>query len=1321
MIIDIDKDSYAIEGNFGGAEPTPPHKPVEADDTLSSNQTLRLLFAVSEGRITSIEQVYVNGTTFTGNFSGSYEYRHGDASQEPCKGFSDVETPYAGTGTTAQLLYNIPYTRAVSAARVTGVRISLKVQALKQIINGGYTIDGDTWGYSVDFDIYARPNNTAPWTLVGNTVKTGKASSPYVWDIRVNRPAGAGVWEFRVIRRTIDDPDSKVISISYLDNYTEIQDVTLSYDNTALVALTFKNAKELGGGIPTISFYGRGIEVKVPHSSVYNASARTYASTIWDGTWNLTNYASSNPAWTLYYLLTNGRAGLGQEIQETDVDKFSFFELARRCDELVSNGKGGTEHRYSFDTQFYVRESASVILTYLLTICDSNLANINGLITVVTDRPTTATKIVTNSNVIDGDFTYSSSELSERYTAVNVTYNNPLDKGNTTTITEQDNAAVARYGYNTIDVVLVGCTSAGQAKRKARSVLEVATEILTFKNGFEGFNYSIGEVISVMDDNSANVLQQGRVIARSTVGGITTISLDRTLSLPNTPLGILLYSADGRTTTKWAILESNITTNTVSRVALSTEDLPPIGSPFILEGNIIPRPWRVTSITWDDGVHTISCVNYDGTKYSRIDTGVNVPTPGNHFVDVEEFETEAVTGITFAVEHEGGIKGSSSLHIKWNWSHPKYKATYSLLYRRDNLAFKTISDIYHKEVEIPNIVPGIYEVIVYAFNLRGIRSPGATATYSYRTTAGTSTLAPPINIVVSNTGNLTFNSANCSIIWSYDPANDHTEDKLHHYQIEVWSNNNLTKLNTYIVQPNRLKGGAFIYTLAMNRADYGYSTPNRRPNMKFYSVDTLGDLSEASIKVFNNPPVAAPSFSLMAGLSALYVDITPSEVIDLVGYVVYTGSSSNFIKGNPSYKGPDPYVTIPVTNSNKIYVVVGAYDTFGLAGVLLSTEQSVIPLSLEANTYTKVGLDLSVDVSTKVISWISGTIYNGNTKYQIQAGAATWTSGILYLYFAPNVSPTTLRTTTTFGLAVASNCWPYATYGGGGLDTVKGGDGQAFISGSSILAGTIGAAQLIAGSAIVTGTSQIANAIIENAHIQDATIAFGKISDTLQSTNYKNGGVGVVNGSAGWRLAKSGSLRMAGGLTITDDDGNIVLDANGIDGTHIKNATIGTAQIGNAAITTAKIGALAVNSLQIAGNAVTIPIGIYTNTARNITTTLAWITLISTNMPASTVPVSTNFDVVIKRTLTYNLGPLSNLNGSISRYRVVLGSIVLLDRDASSTGNTLGISTLDVSAFYPTIATIPANTGGTLALQFYCSHPYTRVIGCQLTMIGMKR
>jgi hypothetical protein len=105
------------------------------------------------------------------------------------------------------------------------------------------------------------------------------------------------------------------------------------------------------------------------------------------------------------------------------------------------------------------------------------------------------------------------------------------------------------------------------------------------------------------------------------------------------------------------------------------------------------------------------------------------------------------------------------------------------------------------------------------------------------------------------------------------------------------------------------------------------------------------------------------------------------------------------------------------------------------------------------------------------------------------------------------------------------------------------------------------------------------------------SVGYTEVSGTKPPSNATNGAAIGVNLS-GQITAGNASTFIANAAI-----GSAQIANASIGSAQIANASIGNAQIANAAITTAKIGDLAVNTLQIAGNAVTIPVGNFTEGA----------------------------------------------------------------------------------------------------------------------------
>ena len=104
-----------------------------------------------------------------------------------------------------------------------------------------------------------------------------------------------------------------------------------------------------------------------------------------DGTHLL--YYTDNPAWVLYDIITNNRYGAGTWIDRGFMNKFALYRIAKYCDELVPDGKGGTEPR--FRANLYLAKATEVykVLKDMATVFLGMLYWLDGKVTPVQDVP----------------------------------------------------------------------------------------------------------------------------------------------------------------------------------------------------------------------------------------------------------------------------------------------------------------------------------------------------------------------------------------------------------------------------------------------------------------------------------------------------------------------------------------------------------------------------------------------------------------------------------------------------------------------------------------------------------------------------------------------------------------------------------------------------------------------------------------------------------------------------------------------------------------------------------------------------------------------
>ena len=131
-----------------------------------------------------------------------------------------------------------------------------------------------------------------------------------------------------------------------------------------------------------------------------------------------------NPVYTkiqmiFYDILTNERYGLGSYLNVDGaldlVDRHQLFEVAKYCDELVPDGKGGTEPRFTCNVYISKTSEAIKVLKDLLTVFRGILLWHEGEITLNLQQEKAPIYTFTKGNVVDGlfQYNYSSKELEQ--------------------------------------------------------------------------------------------------------------------------------------------------------------------------------------------------------------------------------------------------------------------------------------------------------------------------------------------------------------------------------------------------------------------------------------------------------------------------------------------------------------------------------------------------------------------------------------------------------------------------------------------------------------------------------------------------------------------------------------------------------------------------------------------------------------------------------------------------------------------------------------------------------------------------------------------
>ena len=163
----------------------------------------------------------------------------------------------------------------------------------------------------------------------------GIATSVYQFDIVLNvKDFNKSAQPFIKIYNFTTAPipsDSLTIASVGVSSITEIINTKFKYPSSAYFCASM-DARGFGN-IPTRSYNLKLLQIKVPEN--YDAEAKTYTG-FWSGEFDPMLRWTDNPAWILYDLVVNNRYGIGKfNLSESLVDKWSMYQIAKYCDELV--------------------------------------------------------------------------------------------------------------------------------------------------------------------------------------------------------------------------------------------------------------------------------------------------------------------------------------------------------------------------------------------------------------------------------------------------------------------------------------------------------------------------------------------------------------------------------------------------------------------------------------------------------------------------------------------------------------------------------------------------------------------------------------------------------------------------------------------------------------------------------------------------------------------------------------------------------------------------------------------------------------------------
>lgn len=703
-----------LQGAKGGGGSS--HTPVEQPDDLLSVAKLKMLIAVSEGEIQgdlTAQNIFLNDTPLANdsgeyNFSGvKWEFRKGTQDQTYIAGMPQVDNELA-VGTTVTT--TAPWTRQFTNLSLDAIRIKLSLP-----VQYFYKDNGDMVGTVTEYAIDLSTDGGA-WKTVVNGKFDGKTTTEYQRDHRIDLPKSTSGWSVRVRRITADasGSNSKLVNAFKVFSYAEVIDSKLRYPLTALLYVEV-DSSQFNGSAPKVTCKIKGKLIKVPDN--YDPKTRTYSGS-WSGGFKMA--WSNNPAWIFYDLVLDEIYGMGTRVDASMVDKWALYSIAQYCDEMVSDGAGGTEPRFTCNVFIQSQEDAWQVLNDLAAVFRGITFWGNDQIYVQADVPQYDVDWVYNvSNVIDGLFTYAGGSYKNRYSSCLVSWSDPQNHYSDTVEGVYDSALVERYDVRQTSLTAIGCTSQSEAHRRGRWVLlsNAKDGTVSFGVGLDGYIPLPAEIIGVADPFRSGKENGGRISAANG----RQITLDREIDYAAKDR-LVVNLPDGKAQTR-TISAVSADKKTVT-VATAFSQVPVAGAVWAIDSdNLAIQYFRVTSIAANDdstGGFTITAVQHDPNKYRYIDDGVRVESPP---ITVTPISVLSAPKNIVVTESDHVSQGLTVASLDVSWDKVEGAIRYVAQWRKDNGDWINVPVTSAQGFSVQGIYSGSYDVRVRALNAQDTSSP----------------------------------------------------------------------------------------------------------------------------------------------------------------------------------------------------------------------------------------------------------------------------------------------------------------------------------------------------------------------------------------------------------------------------------------------------------------------------------------------------------------------------------------------------------------------------------------------------------------------
>lgn len=709
-----------IHGSKGGDSGSS-RQPVQSPDSLISTQHAMILDLISEGETRGLvngkASVFLNETPAAQNgqdtFAGfELHERKGTHDQSYIQGFPSSESEF-GVNTTVE--FGKPVVRAITSQVISAVRITLRVPRLSQT----NTLTGDVGGTTLPYKIEVQTDGGAWITKIENSFTGVQTTNGYERSHRIDLDPSPTGWQVRVSRLNMQSTTDAKSDQMIFKAVSEVVDAKFTYRNSAVIGTRFDASQFSDIPSRAFDYYGRIIAVP----SNYDAETRVYSG-IWDGTFQRSY--TDNPAWIYYDLLLNPRYGLGSRVKSAQVNKWELYKIAMYCDELVADGKGGMEPRYTCNLYLQTRQDALKVLQDVAQVFRGMAYWGNSEVVATADMPGDAVRTYGNSDVIGGKFSYKGQDGIARYNVALVTWNDLNDFGRQKVEYVEDRDEIMRQGkIEKVELIATGCNSQGQAQRNGRWALltnNLEDEMVTFTVGVLGAVVRPGNLVRIFDADRSGRKVAGRIVASGLDWIETNIVPD--VGAAGDTVTVVMPNATTNTRTIKTIVGTLIT------FTQPMEAIPVVQTSWGLEtGTLAAQYFRVSAVSEATEKYTyqISCIKHVKGKYAAIDTGTKIVQPPISVLPdaIQPAPTNVELSSSFGVEQTMAV---STMVISWEKAEGAVR--YEVQWRKSDGNWIYGGSTGTTQMNVQGIYTGQYVARVMAFSIFDNGSNWANSEYT---------------------------------------------------------------------------------------------------------------------------------------------------------------------------------------------------------------------------------------------------------------------------------------------------------------------------------------------------------------------------------------------------------------------------------------------------------------------------------------------------------------------------------------------------------------------------------------------------------------